>query len=437
MKYSKLFPLCVNSANIRALLILFTVLYSCEKNGDIILPSNETENKTTLNILDFGADNTGTVDSSPAFLKLLVAMGNNRFIDVHIPAGRYKISQRIVFDQSNLSGYENSHGLIFRGAGEDVTELVCDNNEGGFYFNAGTNLITVTIRDLSFVAVRDGVGTAIEFNTNNQNPGDHHSRMLQVQNVLIRGGKFNQGYFANGVLCYNAWYPMIDNVKITSRYGDDSEKYKMNCGFLFQDCYSPLITNSYFWGNALYGLRYKGDKIAPEDGIIKDTYLVGQDNGIDIDLIKDYSKWAEPAFHISNCHVNYLKNGVSLKGIRQVFISNNLFYCHNLAGSRWRKDTNPVSTYESIDINCDYTSDVIISGNQFTEPASPRRIGIDISERSSNILIQGNIFNFDATGIRNNSPNVSRAIGNVFGGSPNFSVELIPYQDNTGTLTHD
>jgi polygalacturonase len=421
MKYSILLPL--------ALLILFTILYSCEKNDDIILPSNET----TLNILDFGADNTGTVDSSPAFLKLLVAMGNNRFIDVYIPAGRYKISQRIVFDQSNLSGYKNNHGLVFRGAGEDVTELVCDNDEGGFYFNAGTNLITATIRDLSFVAIRDGVGTAIEFNTNNQNPGDHHSRMLQVQNVLIRGEKFNQGYFANGILCYNAWYPMIDNVKITSRYGADSEKYKMNCGFLFQDCYSPLITNSYFWGNALYGLYYKGDKIAPEDGIIKDTYLVGQDNGIYIDL-KDYSKWPEPAFHISNCHVNYLKNGVFLKGIRQAFISNNLFYCHNLAGSRWKKDTNPVSTYESIDINCDYTSDVIISSNQFTEPASPRRIGIDISERSSNILIQGNIFNFDAIGIRNNSQNVSRAFGNIFGGEPSFALGLIPYNDITGTL---
>lgn len=413
-------------------ILCFTfIFHSCEK--DIAELKEETSIPTTLNIMDFGADNTGIEDCSPAFKKLFSAMGSNRFIDVYIPAGRYKISERIVFNQANFGGYKNSHGLMFRGAGEDVTEIVCDNSEGGFYFNVGTNLITVTIRDISFVASKDGEGTAIEFNTDNQNPGDHHSRMFQVQNVLIRGEKHNDGYFKNGILCYNAWYPMVDNVKITLRYGNDSKQYKMNIGFLFEDCYSPLIVDSYFWGNAEYGLYYKGVKKEPEDGIIRDSYFVGQKNGVYIDL-KDYSKWPEPAFHITGCHINYLENGIFLKGVRQVFISNNLIYCHNHAGSKWRNNTEPVSDFESRDIHCDYTSDAIISNNQFTEPASPKRIGIDISENSANILIQGNIFNFDAVGIRNCSEKSSKAIGNVFGGEPNFAVEMTPYIDLTGSL---
>ncbi|MNK20803.1 Pectate lyase superfamily protein [compost metagenome] len=398
--------------------------------------ANKTEvvqSRTTLNIMDFGADNTGKADCSPAFDKLMLAMGDNPQIEVVLPAGRYRISKPVVFDQKNFSGYKENHGLVVRGAGEDVTEIICDNDEGGILFNLATNRISVTISDLSLVAVREGLGTALSYNTANQNAGDHHSRMFTVRNVLIRGEKFNKGYFENGVVCYNAWYPMLNNVKVTARYGSGSEKFKMKAAIYFEDSYSPLVTNSYVWGKANYGIYYRGTKTEPEDGIIKDTYLVGQEHGIYLDL-SPYKKWAEPAFHVSNCHINYLRNGIFLKGVRQVFISNNLFYCHNEAGSKWKNDDSPVSTFQSKDINCDYTSDVIISNNQFTEPASPNRIGIFISQISSNILIQGNIFNFDAVGIRNESKDVSTAIGNVFGGKPQFAKEQIPYQDMTGKL---
>jgi len=389
--------------------------------------------KTTLNVMDFGADNTGTADSSPAFDKLMLAMGNSPQIEVVLPAGRYRISKPILFDQKNFSGYKENHGLAVRGAGEDVTEIICDNDKGGLFFNIATNRISITVSGLSFVSVREGLGTALSYNSGNQNAGDHHARMFTAKDVLIRGEKFSKGYFENGVVCYNAWYPMLNNVKVTSRYGTGAEQFKMNAALFFEDCYSPLITNSYVWGAATYGFYYKGNKTEPEDGIIKDSYFVGQENGIYIDL-KPYEKWAEPAFHISNCHMNYQKNGVFLKGIRQVFISGNLFYCHNEAGSKWKKDTNDVSSYQSTDVNCDYASDVIISNNQFTEPASPKRVGIFISPRSANILIQGNIFNFDAIGIRNESKEDSRSVSNVFGGKPKFSKEQIPYQDITGTL---
>lgn len=74
-----------------------------------------------------------------------------------------------------------------QGSGEDATELICDNEDGGLYFNLATNMLTVTVCDLSLVAVKKGLGTAVEFNTADQNPGDHHSRMFQARNLLVRG----------------------------------------------------------------------------------------------------------------------------------------------------------------------------------------------------------------------------------------------------------
>lgn len=429
-------------------LILFALcasflFISCDKDDELpVLGSDggsDTKNgvTTTLNIVDFGADNTGVKDCSAAFNKLLAAMKQHQQVDVYIPAGRYKISQRIVFDQSNFEGYESNHGLMFRGAGEDVTEIICDNTQGGFYFNAGTNRITVTVQNISFVTPHDNGGTAIEFNTKKQNPGDQHSRMFQVRNVLIRGEKYDKGYFTNGILCYNAWYPLLDNVKITGRWGEGSEKYKMNVGVHFEKCYSPLVDKFYFWGNAKYGLYYYGgfEDFYPEDGIVDNSYFVGQENGIWIDLSRE-DIWYEPAFHMTNTHIHYNRNGVYMRGLRQAFFTGNLFYCNNLAGSFWHGNTEPVTDYESRDIYCDRASDIIISNNQFTEPASPKRICIDIAPNSANIVIQDNIFNMDATAIRNQSTAVSYAVNNIFGGSPSFIDKggFVKYKDETGTL---
>lgn len=436
---------------IAALTVVAALFAACDKDDklpDISTPGTEgstPEQKITLNIVDFGGDNTGVKDCSDAFAKLIEAMGTNRYVEVYLPAGRYKISKRITFDKTNFAGYDHNGGLMFRGAGEDATELVCDNAQGGFCFNVGTNMITVTIENMSFVAPRINAGTAIEFNTSGQNAGDHHSRMLSVRNVLIRGENPNTGYFTNGVMCYNAWYPILENVKVTSLYGANASSSKMNCGFMFQNCYSPLVTNCYVWNGAVYGLLYKTvDGFLPEDGIIENCYFVGQDYGVDVNIAgPETAPWPEPAFHLTNTHIHYRITGFRVRGMRQVFVSGNLFYCFNSKGSRWWNSQETPEEFESRDIFCDYAWDMQITNNQFTEPASPRRIGIDISENSANILITNNIFNFDgAAAIRNLSPKTSYASGNVFGGEPDFTraeggageVVLTPYDDQTGTL---
>ena len=391
----------------------------------------------TYNILDFGAKNDGTTDCAPAFEKIFRRMEGKRQVEIVLPAGSFRISRRIVFDQPQFGGYDYHSGICVRGAGEDATELICDNEDGGLYFNLATNMLTVTVCDLSLVAVKKGLGTAVEFNTADQNPGDHHSRMFQARNLLVRGPHFSNGYFANGIVVKNAWYPMLDNVKITSEYGDSHGK--MAAGFALLDCYSPLVDKCYFWGGAEYGLLYRSE-IDSEDGIVSDCYFVGQDTGIRVRLSARTDGWGEPAFHLTDSHIHYKVKGLALKGIRQGFVSGNLFYCFNRAASRWHADPDSVSSYTSKDIECDAVNDFIVSHNQFAEPASPKRVCIDILPNSGNLLIDGNIFNMDDTAIRNRSQVSSRCIGNVYTGSPDFTKSadganaLIRYVDPNGTL---
>ena len=62
-------------------------------------------------------------------------------------------------------------------------------------------------------------------------------------------------------------------------------------------------------------------------------------------------------------------------------------------------------------------------------------IGVDILEKSGNVMLNNNLFNFESTAIRNRSARKSYAMGNVFGGYPDFTVgQLVPYEDRTGTM---
>lgn len=432
MKNSKIICLMPLAACVMA------VLGGCTKDelgGATIVPKDNV----TFVLTDFGADPSGSADCSPAFDALFQAMSGKKQVEVFVPAGKYRITKRVIFNQEQFAGYAVNSGIHFRGAGEDVTELICDNYDGGFYFNAGTNLITVTVSDMSFVTSRKGEGTAIEFNTANQNAGDHHSRMFQARNILIRGTVFSEGYFENGVVVKNAWYPLLENVKVTSEYGETTAK--MNEGFLLEDCYSPLVDKCYFWGSANYGLRYISTK-NDEDGIVSNSYFVGQDTGVMVSLSNSTDGWGEPAFHLRDCHIHYLKKGLAVKGVRQGFVSGNLFYCFNTAGSLWWNNNQTPASYESIDVEFNAASDFIVANNQFTEPASPKRVCVDILPTSGNILLDSNIFNMDGTAIRNRSQTASRCVGNVFTGTPDFTransgsgnVVIVRYDDSTGKL---
>ena len=71
----------------------------------------------TYNILDFGAKNDGTTDCAPAFEKIFRRMEGKRQVEIVLPAGSFRISRRIVFDQPQFGGYDYHSGICVRGAG--------------------------------------------------------------------------------------------------------------------------------------------------------------------------------------------------------------------------------------------------------------------------------------------------------------------------------
>jgi hypothetical protein len=383
-----------------------------------------------LNPVDFGADPTGVKDSAPAFAQLATAAQELRQVQVQIPPGRFRLAAPVTL-QAN--GNQSNYGLTVQGAGEDATELVVDNTESGLQIvGANINRLSVTVRDLSLVAARPDSGTALGFTI--PNPGDHHSRQLQLENILIRGERFNNGCFRYGVAVRNAWYPRFVNVKVTSSYGAETPAAPraLDTAFLLEDCYSPLLRDCYVWGGR-FGLIHRAAKTQPEDGIIDGCYFVGNERCITVILKTDASAWEEPGFHISTCHVNYRDAGITLQGVRQANISHCLFYCSDRQGAAFYGGGKP-REFEPVDVNLSYASDVLVDGNIFTEPSNPRRVAVRISKDSGDILVSGNQFNLEGVAVRNESALPSFCSGNYFGGRRDFSGGIRHYDDRTGTL---
>jgi len=329
-----------------------------------------------------------------------------------------------------------------QGAGEDVTELRVDNPDGGIEFRGvHINRLSFTISDLSLVAAREQAGVALAFDT--ANPGDHHGRQFNAENLLIRGDRFDRGSFSAGIEVRNAWYPRLDNVKVTTVYGPRSaEPDPMRCAILLEDCYSPMLRGCYAWG-AVTGLRHCAKNIQPEDGIVRDSYFVGNVEGIVVDVVKQTEQWPEPGFHISDCHVAYRDRGIVFKGVRQATITHTLFYCSDRTGTRWFSggskeiaggDQKTRRPYEPRDIDLEHASDIVITANIFTEPANPNRVGIRIGPASGHTLISGNQFNMSGIAIKNESAEPSYSSGNIFKGKPGWADQLVPCHDRPGTM---
>ncbi len=415
---------------------LFAAALSARSQGDVAQAPGEA----TYNVLRYGADATGARDSSAAFARVMLAAGTNRHLRIYLPPGSYRLDRLAVI---RAAGNDSYYGLHIQGAGENVTELLVDNPEGGLAFRGERiSRLGVIVSDLALVAVRANAGTALFFDI--PNPGVENMRQFTARNVAVRGARFDQGYFNKAVHVRNAWYALLQNVNITQQYQTEigDQKYAMEYGILLEDCYSPLIADCRVL-NGKYGLVQRADKTFPEDGIIRGSYFVGNVDCIVIDLNKRPPAWPEPGFHIDGCHINYRDRGIAVSGLQQANISHTLFYCHDRSGTRWFKDErapipggdeNTQRPYEPRDIDLEHAANIVIDGNIFTEPANLRRVGVRIGPDSGHILISGNQFNLSGTAIKNESAEPSYASGNCFSGKPNWAGRLTPYDDKPGSL---
>ena len=389
--------------------------------------TGEGTDTTVYNLMDYGADPTGIQDSYPAFEKMFNDIGNKRNIEVKIPAGTFRLSQRYVINAEG-GGY---YGLTFSGAGEETTQILCDNDTGGFLFK-GTNIYQVAVhfKDMAFIAPKDGCGTALEFDI--PNPGVFNARQFNATNLLVRGLDYQTGYFNKGVVVNHAWWPMLTNVKVTDKYAIAPGVYQnMTHAIELNNCYSPTIKNCYVWGGQ-NGITVNAAGGTPEDGIITDTYCVANIIGINLNISDEQ---CEPNFKINNCHVDYRDTGILVKGVRQINIRSNVFYCADRDGSKWLNSTEPARDFRSKDIDLQFAQDVIISDNQFVEPSNDKRIGVYISPKSSHVWLSNNIFGMEGTCIVNESNGPCGTLSNnIFQDAWGFGRSANRLDDKTGTF---
>ncbi|NOY80891.1 MAG: hypothetical protein GXP31_07775 [Kiritimatiellaeota bacterium] len=387
---------------------------------------------TSVNVLDYGADPKGEKDCAAAFEAAFRAALPHRRVHVRLPPGRFLLRRAAQFE---IRGNTRWTGVHFEGAGQNVTQLVVDNDEGGLFFKGPTtNRLTVELSGLSLVARRNGAGSAVRFDK--ANPGVKHNRQFMVRNVEVRGETFAQGFFRRGFDVRNAWFPYFSNVTVGDRYGPSipEDAPKMEFAFYLLDCYNPKFLTCHVW-NGRCGLYYgtTREDSGPEDGTISNCYFVGNERCIVVQLKRRTRRWEEPALHITDCHINYRDRGIVFEGLREATISLCLFYCTDRKGSPFFKG-GPSRNFTPVDVDLVFAGDILITHNIFTEPSNPKRIAVRIGKDSGNILVAGNQFNIEGTAIRNESPRESFSSGNFFRGRRNFSQGLVKYADLTGTL---
>ncbi|QHI70718.1 glycosyl hydrolase family 28-related protein [Tichowtungia aerotolerans] len=395
------------------------------------------ENSRVYNPLDYGADPTGTTDSSPAFNAMIADIGADPQVEVFIPPGRFLLNSRVTFPVSDNSF---QHGVSIRGGGQDATELWVNNAVGGLFVDAsGMTRLCVQLSDLSFVAMQTNITTAFEFEA--ADAGDPLCRQLIVENVYITSPiHTSPNFFATGIKATSAWGARFVNVTIRKQGEYVDPVRHPEYGIFLQDCRAPVIRDCHI--NKVQTAIYHGKvNSTAREATIVNTYLVGVDVALDLQFRQKGEGWPLPNVHIDNCHFNYYDVGVNVVGARQVNISHVLFYCSERDGSQWYNNGSTTADYDPVDVDLVYASNVTIDHCLFVEPASPRRRAVQISSDSSYVLLSGNQFNMEGTAVYNQSSNSISCINSVFGGMVgDFSgggAWLTRYVDTAGTMITD
>jgi len=346
-----------------------------------------------LCVTDFGAVGDGATDDSPAFQKALeavVAAGRGTLI---VPPGDYRLARLV-------SAEVTSSSLAILGDGAGVSNLIGDNASGVLRLHDERCQWHVVVKDIAFLARREGSGTALEVSSPPR--GVRNFRTLLVENVEIRGeGLPTRQYFDHGIKAIAQWRPLFLNVVIggvldpalkkeQKEEGDDSALCRSTCGIQADFCYAPSFQHCYVWGAQTgYRVVSLGRPQGPEDCAFYRSNAVGCRVGIDVD-----TPIPEPQLVIESCHINCRDVGVRLSRRKFFQITGNLFYGGD----------NSEAPYTDILVKDSFAG--VISQNIFHSPdrdnlkppPSSNRTMIHLTgPRARDLVITDNVFNAKGT----------------------------------------
>jgi hypothetical protein len=352
--------------------------------------TDATREGDRLSLRDFGAVGDGQADDSPAFQAALNALIKKERGALNIPAGTYRFAHRVSVEATAV-------GIALSGEGQGVSVLLGDNPEGVLRIHDESCKSQVTVRELSFLSMREGAGTALEVSSPLR--GVRNYRTLVVENVEIRGlGLPTRNYFDYGLKAVAQWRPLFWNVifsgvldpelkKQPDADADESPGYRPTCGLLADWCYAPSFQHCYVW-SARTGYSIVSKDLSPEgpeDCAFYRSNAVGCRVGIDVD-----TPICEPQLVIESCHINCRDIGVRIRNRKFFQITTCLFY------SGGRRLDRPY-----VDIQLKNSFGGMISGNIFHSPSPDNlkpnppanRVNIQYDEKCRNLIITNNMFN--------------------------------------------
>jgi len=268
----------------------------------------------SVSVLDFGADPTGSSDSTTAFTNAITASKS-----VVVPPGTYAVTSVTTTGKTvTISGYGAT--------------VVSTSSTGALYKTDHATKLTV----LGLTFNLSGSGIGINFNAT---PSGSAADELEVKDCTFNNT--GSGYSINDV-------------------GGREHRFAFSTfnggsGFYFSQSVSPFITNCIFIGASYAGngILYQGTGTGYDAGlVVRDCEIMGFNNGIKV----VGTQW----FMLEGSTVDYNNNSITLGGQLGANISNN--YIGSLGAS-----TALLLTYDgTVTSQPSFTSDVCIVNNTFT-----------------------------------------------------------------------
>jgi pectate lyase-like protein len=303
-------------------------------------------------VRDYGADPTGSVDSTAAFQYALNASKN-----VFAPAGTYKLSGTLT---------QSGPAYIF-GAGQEVTFLSWSTSvTSGIALTIGP----FTLANLSLITTVAGGGTAVTLNGGGTAPS------LYVHNVEVRGNSTARNYWNTGFSVNNMIESVFDSVNMRGQVGNPASmaygvKLAATGGAtnnVFHDC----LMNSVGIGINAATTTYPGI-----EGIYvsNSAFILGN---IGITWNGSTSGYVPPGLQVVNSNFDIYDKAIEGISIAQAVIANNIIYKENGTG-------NPIISFTN------GTTNTIVGNYILTVSGSNTSNGIQLYGSESYNAVEGNV----------------------------------------------
>jgi len=273
----------------------------------------------SLNVLDYGATPVGIEDDAPAFQAAFDALHAAGGGKLFIPAGSYMFDSRVEIAGNNVSGARK-----ITVQGEEGVRLFGNNTNGVFRFTYNTRHQQVNLFDLTFVALIEGAGTAVQITS--PPGGMQDKRVVTIENVSVRSQVGGSQFFNRGLVVTGLYRPLIKNCTVmytgVADMSDQSANFKAAVGIDVSDCYAPVIQGCRV--RAVHtAYRYSTTPGSePEDGAVMDCIASHCRIGI---LFHQNDGGVEPTFWVTGCDINARDIGAWVKGRRICHITDNSF----------------------------------------------------------------------------------------------------------------